>query len=370
MKWKRRKKKLVYQSDDLSDFRDKVLEIMSEGKGYVKLSRFTAEEGSRYFMDISLSDISDGDIETYLLDEFGGGVYTARLYQNGTDRLHDTFLGSFRFKIAGESKVNKPSQIEKAMTTTTLELLTTSIKELSANNFDKVLQIVDHLKKDNGSQSMNEKMFTLFSNIMLNSGAKNDTLEEALRVLEFSKSLQPQIHEDTTSSILALAAPILQSLFLKNPQQAQLSQVSLPQPQAQVQPLASVSEQTQVQNTPVKEVTEIITGDEIPVELHVMFDKFDQAISDKKPIDYLAGLLIGMVQWSMFWMPDNPFPCLEKMVGGMNKMDYSLMSDGFDDFSSYMELEKSLADQIRDKLIEVLKAYSKMKEADQNVEGG
>lgn len=299
---------------------------------------------SRYLDEISILDATDiaPDVERAISEQYGGGNYQLCLVKSDSE-----LVDKYQYSIAGQPKGRRSNALlsdtesRREKTTGSEERYYRVLEKLadvaiggrsSADDWQRTLELARELRGDGSDKDFQrEVMGVLLSNVVEGKGSDFDN---ALRIIELSNSLRPEIQkEDPLTALIGGILPLITQLAMSrkgggqpqlDPEQRQQLQAYLGQLQGadalQHPPAPGGTEQTQAptwppragetaaqaQQPPESEPAASEPSDQtVSIIDSVLVPQFRQRIRQKAPPSELAYEIVKLIQTAAIWDPEH-----------------------------------------------------------------
>lgn len=307
----------LIKENDCKKGKVKVYRIARSDKGY--------KQRSLLAMDIGISDLTNEDVESWLMETFGGGEYEIKVWKLEDDKS-DRVIGSLTYRLDGPPAQNKDMNM--------------SLQEL----------VISQLK-DNNPVTLLSQIMPLFTTLLqasLGKGNQNELAElvSALRDLDTIRgSGTPVVSEPSeTAAIIGALGNVLSGALGSRNQPQNFVPIN---PPGQVPSLQS-SPQTPQQ--PNRADTKMNKSKAFEV---FMLDPFIAEAKNGQEPSELAGMVESMITNTLYWSPDEMHESIKLLVQGYLSADMKMMSDGFDKLMQFCNVDQPKADAIKKELITI-----------------
>lgn len=301
----------------------------------------------KYLAEIPIAEAVEvaRNMEESLKEQFGGGSYQVSLCNQNTE-----VKSKHSFDIAGPAKGRRQSsddESSRGKSNSDRELLATVLGKLAdaaignrasgSDDFQRTLELAQVLKGDGSDKEFERQIFSLLYENSLSD--KESSFDHAMKIIEMSRALQPNIEkDDTMTAIINGVAPLLGQVFAAkmsgakpNPNTQQISQLQgnlqssqeqqtlLPRPGGSVEPVSSESPGAPAEavgGTPASPSAQAPATR--PNPHHKMIDDIIEEIRKdlRGEIDevVIAQKFLGLIQFADAFTADDPHPLLRGIL--------------------------------------------------------
>lgn len=352
--------------DDSVDFKTAARAVVDAGKGNVLIyaNQSNREVGMQFVGEVSIGDVIDG-VESYLADSYGGGHYLVKLIsESGKD---EQLVGKYRFKIAGEPKIDTPKDIRKPDRDVLIELLNQQ-HAAQLQTQQKIIDLALNQRNNNSPKDF----------IDLSMQMSKNTTDTLMAGIELGMSRQPEIKEDSTAAWLGAATQISGTIsqILSQKQSQQFYQQQLPygyqqayppqqlpygyqQPYSQVQlpggqtpagSLGNPPESASKQPEPVAAGTK----EESQSEFESLARKRIKKGIDEKDPEEIARAIADIITLAFDLESfKESHPIIEKVKSALRSRDINALLSAYNEFCQHFGIDDDLREKVKPLLAQI-----------------